>query len=358
MASKHSSRTLAGLLTASLATAGLAGLAGAGSAAAQAAPATVAAQAAARSGAATSSQTVAAPRTAPTYWTSDRMRAARSVDTAVSAAPAKTLATAGATVARGTPGSSAPQAGSAQAAIPSLPAPAKAGPGFGATAAPWYGARTSPPATTSGRIFFTGNDGLGYSCSGSTVNSNGKNLVFTAGHCVHPGGSGTWFSNWVFVPRYTNGAAPYGTWSARQLWSWTTWTQGGDRRYDIGVAVMNTRWGRHIVNVVGGQGIEWNYPLQQYIYQFGYPARSPFNGGTLQYCSGWTYNDGGNEGINCNMTEGASGGPWLARFGGTFGYLDSVNSWVFWDGNGVRYKWNGPYFGNDARDLFKATANL
>ncbi len=352
MASRHTPRTLAGLLTASLATAGMVGVAGLAGLAA-AGPA--AAHAAARPGAATSSPTLAAASTAPRYWTSERMRAARSVDTAVSAARAESLAGVGATVARGAPGRSAPQAGSAQSVFARS---AKAGPGFGPTAAPWYGSATSPPATTSGRIFFTGNDGLGYSCSGSTVNSNGKNLVFTAGHCVHPGGSGTWFSNWVFVPRYTNGSAPYGTWSARQLWSWTTWTQGGDRRYDIGVAVMNTRFGQHIVNVVGGQGIEWNYPLEQYVYQFGYPARSPFNGGTLQYCSGWTYNDGGNEGINCNMTEGASGGPWLARFGGTFGYLDSVNSWVFWDRFGVRYKWNGPYFGNDARDLFNTTGNL
>ncbi|MEP6463235.1 MAG: peptidase [Frankiaceae bacterium] len=357
MASKHAPLTLAGLLTASLVTAGLAGLS---PAAAKPSPA---------AGMAAASPTVAAASTAKAYWTSNRMRGARSLDTAVSAAQARTLAQAAATVARGTPGRSAPQAatakagtaqvgsaqaGSAQVARNTL----KSGPGFGATAAGWYGAPTSPPATTSGRIFFTGNDGLGYSCSGSTVNSSGKNLVFTAGHCVHPGGTGTWFSNWVFVPRYTNGSAPYGTWSSRQLWSWTLWTQNGNRAYDIGVAVMNTLGGQHIVNIVGGQGLEWNYPLEQYVYQFGYPARSPFNGGTLQYCSGWTYNDGGNEGINCNMTEGASGGPWLARFGGTFGYLDSVNSWVFWDGNGVRYKWNGPYFGNDARDLYNTTANL
>ncbi len=289
---------------------------------------------------------------AAAYWTSDRMRSARSVDVKVTAAQAK--AAAATPVARGTAGRSAPHVVNNQ-----TNGAGGSGPGFGSTAAPWYGSVTSPPATTSGRIFFTGNDGLGYSCSGSTVNSAGKNLVWTAGHCVHPGGSGTWFSNWVFVPRYNSGNAPYGRWSARQLWSWTLWTNNGDRGYDIGVAVMNTDgWGRHIVNVVGGQGIEWNYPLSQYIYQFGYPARSPFNGASLQYCSNTTYSDGGYEGINCNMTEGASGGPWLDDFGGTFGYLDSVNSWVFWNSSGVRYKWNGPYFGNDARDLFNTTASL
>ena len=42
-------------------------------------------------------------------------------------------------------------------------------------------------------------------CSGSTVNSGGKNVVFTAGHCVHGGGAGrSWFdaSRWVFAPSY------------------------------------------------------------------------------------------------------------------------------------------------------------
>jgi hypothetical protein len=292
-------------------------------------------------------------RPAVQYWTSARMRSARSLDAIALPARARAL-TSVPTAKRGVPARVAPHIVRGKAS----PA-GGAGPGFGSSAAPWWGSVTSPPATTSGRIFFTGNDGLGYSCSGSTVNSGGKNLVWTAGHCVHTGGSGTWFRNWVFVPRYNNGNAPYGTWSARQLWSWTLWTQNGDRAYDIGVAVMNPDvWGRRIVNVVGGQGIEWNYPLSQYVYQFGYPARAPFNGGSLQYCSGTTYNDWGNQGIDCTMTEGASGGPWLDEFNGTFGYLDSVNSWVFWDANGFRYKWNGPYFGNDARDLYNTTANL
>ena len=54
------------------------------------------------------------------------------------------------------------------------------------------------------------------------------------------------------------------------------------------------------------------------------------------------------------MTEGASGGPWLDDFNGSLGWLDSVNSWVFWNSAGTRYKWNGPYFGNNARDFYQA----
>jgi V8-like Glu-specific endopeptidase len=220
---------------------------------------------------------------------------------------------------------------------------------------------SSAPAITSGRVFFVGSDGGNYSCSGSAVNSEGKNLVFTAGHCVVEGGKAKWYNAqpWIFVPRYNNGNAPYGQWTARQLWSLNGWINDGNRTYDIGAAVMNTNAsGQRLVNVVGGQGIEWNYPLVQYHFQFGYPARSPFNGSTLKYCTGTTYNDGGHQGINCNMTEGASGGPWLDDFDGTFGRVNSVNSWVFWNGAGVRYKWNGPYFGNGARDLYGLIRNM
>jgi V8-like Glu-specific endopeptidase len=289
------------------------------------------------------------------YWTVARMRKAIPIERTLGAP--RVGAGGVATPARGKPGRSAP------AARPALLDGALARPAvplFGPTAAEWPGPFTSPPAITSGKVFFTADNGQNYTCSASTINSVSKNVVFTAGHCLHGGGQGrTWARNWAFVPAYRNGSRPYGTWTRRQLWATGQWIASGDRTYDIGAAVMNTDGsGRHIVNVVGGQGIEWNYPLVQFVYQFGYPSGPPFNGETLQYCTGTTYSDGGHEGINCNMTEGASGGPWLDNFNGTFGWLDSVNSWVFWNAAGVRYKWNGPYFGNAARDLFNAVAGL
>jgi len=230
-----------------------------------------------------------------------------------------------------------------------------------ATAAEWYGSSYTAPGSTSGKVFFVGADGGNYVCSGSTVNSAGKNVVFTAGHCVAEGGTGRWYDSapWIFVPGYSDGAAPYGQWTASQLWSLNGWVLNNNRAHDIGAAVMFTNGsGWHIVDYVGGQVMEWNYPLVQFVYQFGYPSRSPFNGARLYYCSGTTYSDGGHEGINCTMTEGASGGPWLDDFDGSFGYLDSVNSWVFWNSAGFRYKWNGPYFGNNAMNLYNAVANL
>jgi hypothetical protein len=288
------------------------------------------------------------------YWTAARMRNAIPIETKLRAPG---IASSMPASEKGAPGRIA---AAASPAIVQKGLGAAATQLVGSASGEWPGSSTSPPGSTSGKVFFTGDDGLNYVCSGSTVNSGGKNVVFTAGHCVHGGGAGRrYHTNWAFVPGYRDNVRPYGTWTARQLWTLNGWSNSGDRTYDIGAAVMNTDvLGRRIVNRVGGQGIEWNWPLVQFMYQFGYPQRTPFNGERLRYCTGTTFSDGGHEGINCNMTEGASGGPWLDNFDGTFGWLDSVNSWVFWDSNGVRFKWNGPYFGNGAMNLYNAVANL
>jgi len=294
------------------------------------------------------------------YWTPERMAAAIPVDVTLDA-PADTDGASEVTV--GTPGRAAPAAPLDRSV--DLDGARTDDIETGSIATKWSGPRKSPPASTSGRVFFVADDGGSYSCSGSTVNSDGKNVVFTAGHCVHGGGAGrAWFDAalWIFAPSYNEkkkNVTPFGWWTASQLWSLSGWVDSADRTFDIGAVVMQTdAAGTHIVDAVGGQGIEWNWPLVQDIYQFGYPANAPFQGKKLQYCSGFTYDDGGHVGINCNMTEGASGGPWLDDFDGTFGWLDSVNSWVFWDGAGVRYKWNGPYFGDAAADLYAAVEFL
>ncbi|NOK22912.1 trypsin-like serine peptidase [Corallococcus carmarthensis] len=201
----------------------------------------------------------------------------------------------------------------------------------------------------SGRVFFTSDQGGNFSCSGSTVNSNGKRVVFTAGHCVHGGGAGRgWHYNWVFVPAYHAGS-PYGVWTSYQLWTKTGWINNADRAYDVAAAVMNPLNGVRIVDAVGGQGIKWGIGYGQYIYQFGYPADPPYNGSQLYYCAGTTWNESGFPTISCSMTGGASGGPWLESYGQTFwAYLYSVNSWQFWNPDPTHvYKWQGPYFSYD-----------
>jgi hypothetical protein len=237
-------------------------------------------------------------------------------------------------------------------------------PDFGSIGMPWYGPSNAAPATTTGKVFFTTHNGAEWVCSASTVNSNGKDAVITAGHCVYGTLGGevpgeTWHTNWIFVPDYNNGSAPYGVWTARQLWTLTSYVVNADEGDDIGAAVMYTNyWGQHIVNVVGGQGFAWNWSASQYVFDLGYPAAYPFNGQTLQYCTGyefgWPY-VANTMGLPCNFTGGSSGGPWLMYFNGTWGYINGVNDFGYSSLPGYIFS---AYFGNNAVALYNAVANL
>src|SRR5699024_8751335 len=133
--------------------------------------------------------------------------------------------------------------------------------------------------------------------------------------------------SWTFVPNYHSGS-PYGTWHAYQLWSKNGWTKNNNRSYDVAAVVMQDKNGQHIVDVVGGQGIQWNYSYEREIYNFGYPSAGSYPGDKLYYCSGSTWEDSGFVATSCNYTAGASGGPWLADYGEqAWAYLNGVNSW-------------------------------
>ena len=67
-----------------------------------------------------------------------------------------------------------------------------------------------------GKVFFT-MGGVNYVCSGtSVVASSGLSLVWTAGHCVNEG-PGPYATNFLFVPAYIDGTAPYGKWAGTTL---------------------------------------------------------------------------------------------------------------------------------------------
>lgn len=204
--------------------------------------------------------------------------------------------------------------------------------------------------TTAGRVFFT-YQGRQASCSGDAVTSGNKSTVVTAGHCVKL--DGAFHTNWVFVPGYNNGNAPYGTWTARATMATPQWVASEDINYDVGAAVVNQLNGQSLTDVVGGQGIAFNQAKGQAMYAFGWPAASPYDGTKMIYCSGTTFNAIISDGIGmtCDMTGGASGGPWFLQFNeasGT-GVLNSVNSYKI---NLISIWMFGPYFGTDAQNLY------
>ncbi|TNY38190.1 trypsin-like serine peptidase [Thermomonospora catenispora] len=231
------------------------------------------------------------------------------------------------------------------------------GPGLVAPLAFPYGGGTwtggGQVVRTTGRVFFT-YQGRTASCSGSAVISQNRSTVITAGHCVKL--DGAWHTNWVFVPGYDNGNAPYGTWTARQTLATAQWAASENITYDVGAAVLNPLNGQYLTDVVGGQAIGFNQSRTQPMYAFGYPAAAPYDGSTLTYCSGTTSSSllYGSIGLVCDMTGGSSGGPWFSGFDestGT-GTLNSVNSYRLNFPLLDRYMY-GPYFGSEAQALYQ-----
>jgi hypothetical protein len=125
---------------------------------------------------------------------------------------------------------------------------------------------------TAGRVFFTFN-GRRASCSGDAVTSANKSTVLTAGHCVKL--EGKFHTDWVFVPAYDNGNAPFGTWTARQTMATPQWVASEDINFDVGAAVVNPLGGQRLTDVVGAQGVAFNQARGQSMYAFGFPAAAP-----------------------------------------------------------------------------------
>lgn len=278
-------------------------------------------------------QTAAA---AEAYWTPERMAAA---------IPAEGPATVKA--------KSAPQpsgrAGSIEGVAPSVPVKTEQAQGIGTML---------NESQTVGKVFFTNPaNGLNYVCSAATVSSAKRKLVQTAGHCVHGGAGGQWMSNWVFVPRYRNGARPFGTWSAYQLTSRTAWINSSNSDEDMGIVIMQTLGGNSIANVVGGNGLRWNWGYSVAVTILGYPAGPPFTGELQYFCQGTTWN-GHAQQVRawCNMTGGSSGGPWLQEYNDAngLGYINSVVSHRHNDANQM----DGPYFDNDIKSLYDFAESL
>jgi V8-like Glu-specific endopeptidase len=333
------------------------------------APSLPAVQASHLSGAkgATTGALVSASPTVTAYWNSHAAVAkvlsspAATVSTAAKASQATTKQT------RQVPQGPAGRVAGALGTLGTIHATRTATPALGANGSPWWGSSRTAPATTTGKIFFTDHKGGNWVCSGSLVNSPAQNVVITAGHCVYGTAGGelpageTWHSNWVFAPDYSNGSAPFGYWSAKQLWTVTNYVNNGDEQDDLGAAILNRNSaGQNAVALLGGQGMAWNQNSTQYVYDFGYPAAAPFNGKTLQECdgtaswNGWPWVD--MEMLNCNFTGGSSGGPWLMNFNGQWGYINSVN-----DANGYFAfggQMGGLYFGNNAANLYNTVASI
>lgn len=162
-------------------------------------------------------------------------------------------------------------------------------------------------------------DGKSFSCTAASVTSPGRQLVWTAGHCVSDG-SGAWADKLMFVPASWSAKRPYGTFPAKSVVTTEEWHDTSDFRYDYAaISVGKNRNGAKLRNVVGALGFGYNLSRDLHWNAFGYAANRPFNGRRLQVCQASHATDdlttGSPEpmGMGCDQQRGASGGPWIYR---------------------------------------------
>jgi V8-like Glu-specific endopeptidase len=172
-----------------------------------------------------------------------------------------------------------------------------------------------------GKVFFT-LDGEDYVCSGTLVGGRESDTVLTAAHCATSGstagGDVDWATNWLFVPGYHDGQMPYGEYAARKFFVTKGWTgpSGGSEQYDVAFVriATGTLSGKTArppslpISFADGQDTA---PASS-AYVFGYPSLAPFVGLYPDYCAGPVGATSGSVRIDCAMTAGDSGGPWVA----------------------------------------------
>ena len=218
------------------------------------------------------------------------------------------------------------------------------------------------PYRTVGKIFLT-QDGTQYVCSGSSLTSTPRQVVFTAGHCLNDA-AGHWSRNVIFVPARRNGSNPYGKFAAKNLWAMSGWVDDGDFSFDqAAFDVARNNSGKRLQSQVGSLGMAWDQSRIQHWDLFGYPQSSPFSGERPVTCGASHAVDDlapgsgfDTIGVGCDMTGGSSGGPWVLGLG-RGNYINGLVSYGYAAEPGALY---GPYFSaaTNALRCVAATGNV
>jgi hypothetical protein len=206
------------------------------------------------------------------------------------------------------------------------------------------------PYSTCGKLFFT-QGGQDFSGSAAVVS---RNVILTAGHCVHSGSGGSWSTNVVFFPSFPR--TPPLSFSYNFLAASQAWTNSGNRAFDYGMLWVDNNPG----DVVGWLGLLWNTSTSGRTWNaVGYPAtpNPPFNGNTMDEARG-IFTPSATAGVICltndNMERGSSGGPWITDFNGTVEYANGLQSFHINDGDLVEF---GPYFTQAVKTLLDWISN-
>jgi hypothetical protein len=222
------------------------------------------------------------------------------------------------------------------------------------------------PLSATGKVFFN-MSGSTYVCSGSVVKEElaDRSIVLTAAHCAFNQATGQFATNWIFIPNYdTNpnpncATNPNGCWTANSLVVRSEFTT----QSTFNRTALQNDWAFAVINPITAN--IGSFPLDvaglsatnRAAYAFGYPQAAPYSGSDLVYCNGDINTDANQAnltwGLACNMTGGASGGPWMSAFNTSTnsGSLSSVNSYKY---NNDSTKMYGPMFNDRTTATYQA----
>lgn len=176
------------------------------------------------------------------------------------------------------------------------------------------------PWCTAGKLFFK-SDGTDWVGSACVIK---RSLLLTVAHNLYDLKSKDWSTHILFDPSYTDGAAPFGSWSYDLCAVPNEWIAGNGYPYDLGVVVMKKGGlsNLDIGNAVGWLGYEINRTYDRSWVEVGYPAN--LEGGRCMMSDEGQYtrrlDSGAVVGKQSKFEGGSSGAPWLM-----YGNLDMVN---------------------------------
>jgi V8-like Glu-specific endopeptidase len=202
---------------------------------------------------------------------------------------------------------------------------------------------------TVGALFFT-NGTQAHFCTASVVDSDRRDLVLTAAHCVYGSGYAT---NVAYVPEWHQGVSPYGSWAVQSITVAAGWKQSQDPNLDVAFLAVTPPPGtwRPIQSVTGGLrlGVDTGYAHSVTVIGYNNTDDQPIGCATTSFEFETSQME-----FYCNgFWDGTSGGPWIRHLNPVTGSGTVIGDIGGYE-QGGDYPWASysPYYGWPILRLF------